>query len=474
MTEQTKKVIQIFREISAVPRGSYHTEKIRAFVKKWAAERQLPCYEDAAGNLLIKKEGSAGKESEAPILLQGHMDMVCVKEPESTHDFQTEGIEILEKDGYLTANGTTLGADNGIGMAMAMYFLEEPEAVHPPLEVLFTVDEEVGLLGAKHLDPEALPIKAKTLLNLDSGWDGVFIVGCAGGGNVELSLPLGEFTAASDQEKAYEIRLHGLTGGHSGAEIQLGRANAIVTMGRILKAITVPVRVNSVNGGELDNVIAQECSVKLLCSEGEQLRQQLAAIREQLQHEFALTDPGLELQLTESTEQAAASAEASGRLADMLTLLPNGVLARDNELDLVLTSTNAGRIRTEEAAVKVFCMPRSSVPGHFETLVMPKFETLMKLAGGSVKGEGFYSGWEYNRDSEIVPKALAAYEKTAGHAGEAKALHAGLECGILMEKLGYMDAVSFGPADPGAHSVNESLNLTSLDTTVSMMIELLK
>lgn len=472
--EQTQKVIQIFREISAVPRGSYHTEKIREYVKKWAAARKLPCYEDGAGNILIKKQGSAGQETKPPILLQGHMDMVCVKEPGSKHNFETEGIEILEKDGYLTANGTTLGADNGIGMAMAMYFLDDPEAVHPPLEVLFTTDEEVGLIGARNLDPKALPITAKTLLNLDSGWDGVFIVGCAGGGNVELTLPLKNVTTPQGTEKCYEIRISGLTGGHSGAEIQLGRANAIVTMGRVLTALSVEHRVSSIHGGELDNVIAQECVVRVLCAEGEILKQQIAGMREQLQHEFAQTDPHLELEVTETEAEEAGSSEATGRLEALLTLLPNGVLARDEELGLVLTSTNVGRIRTTEEGIKVYCMPRSSVPGHFESLVMPKFKALMNLLGGSVRGEGFYSGWEYNRESEIVPKALAAYQKVTGHCGEARALHAGLECGILMEKLGKMDAVSFGPADPGAHSVNESLNLASLDTTVAMMVELLK
>lgn len=469
-----QEVFHFFEKISEIPRGSGNESAIASYILSWASAKNLFAEKDAANNVFIKKSASPGKEDHPPILLQGHLDMVCEKTPESAHDFLKDPISIQIRDGYLTADGTTLGADNGIGVALIMAILDDPGAEHPPLEVLFTAGEETGMTGAWQLAASGWKFESKTLLNLDSGWEGVFIAGAAGGGRATFCLPV-DWTA--NTAPCFRIEVQGLLGGHSGAEIHLGRANANQVLARILNGLTVEWRLVSIGGGGKDNAISRSAYAILSCADLSALHNQTALMEAALRREYESVDPGLEICIFPSAPVSrAATVSATTRVMQFLLLLPCGVLARDHAMDLTLTSMNIGSFRIEGDSLIVRCSVRSSLPAHLTHWILPQLRILARQFGAQMEEHDFYPGWEFRPVSRIRALAVDAYQTVTGSPAAFKVLHGGLECGILMEQLRLTDAISYGPELNCPHSPGENLNIASVgiaDKVIRRILECL-
>lgn len=472
LNENTQKVLSIFEEISQVPRGSYHTDRIAAYLVKWAEDRNLSVQRDAYNNVLIRKPASPGKENETAVMLQGHMDMVCQKTPESTHDFEKDPIEIVQKQNYLYANGTTLGADNGIGMSLIMAVLDDPNAVHPPIEALITADEEVGMIGAKHLSESGWEIRAKTLINLDSGWEGEFIVGCASGCTAELKLPV---SRAANDDPCFRISISGLLGGHSGAEIHLGHGHAIEMMGRLLSNLHTDYRLVSLSGGGMNNVISREATAVVACSQGEALAAEVEQWADIFRRELKKVDPGFVLRLTPcEAHSEALDAASTCKVARMLLLLPCGPLKSDYSLGVVITSNNLGVVELTDDVCRVVCSMRSNMDTQVSHRFLPILRAIAQLLGAEITEFDSYPGWEYEPESHVRPLAMQIYEEITGRPARFRVLHAGLECGILMDQCGTMDAISYGPEINFPHSPRENVNMESVMTAERLVRELLQ
>ncbi|EOS66998.1 xaa-His dipeptidase [Oscillibacter sp. 1-3] len=469
---EPQAVFSFFEEISAIPRGSGNEAAIAAHMISWASARNLFAERDSANNVFIKKAASPGKENHPPILLQAHLDMVCEKTPESAHDFQSDPISIQVRDGYLVADGTTLGADNGIGVSLIMAVLDDPNAEHPPLEVLFTAGEEAGMTGARQLSSSGWAFESKTLINLDSGWEGVFIAGAAGGGRTVFRIPI---ERESNADPCFRIDVRGLLGGHSGAEIHLGRANANQVLARVLNNLTAEWRLISMGGGGKDNAIARNAYAVLSCADISALHSQIAQQNDALRREYESVDPELEICITSSEPEALRMTSASTAcVKQFLILLPNGVLARDHAMDFTVTSMNIGSCRVENDCLAVRCSVRSTIPAHLTSWLLPQLRILAGLCSAELEEADFYPGWEFRRASPIRTLAMEAYQAVTGSPASFKILHGGLECGILMEQLGFTDAISYGPELNDPHSPRENLSITSVGTADKLIRRILK
>lgn len=469
---EPRAVFHFFEEISAIPRGSGNESAVASYILSWASSKNLFAEKDSVNNVFIKKDAFPGREGRPPVLLQGHLDMVCEKTPESAHDFRKDPISIQIHDGYLTADGTTLGADNGIGVALIMAILDDPGAVHPPLEVLFTAGEEAGMTGAWQLAASGWNLKSKTLINLDSGWEGVFIAGAAGGGRITFHIPV-EWEA--NPSPCFRIDVQGLLGGHSGAEIHLGRANANQVLARVLNSLNVEWRLVSAGGGGKDNAISRGAYAVLSCADASGLHGQIAQLESALRREYESVDPGLKICVSPSRpESRAMTPAATARVKQFLLLLPCGVLARDHAMDLTLTSMNIGSLCVEGDYLAVRCSVRSSLPTHLTHWLLPQLRTLAGLFGAQMEEHDFYPGWEFRPASRIRTLAMEAYQTVTGSPAAFKVLHGGLECGILMEQLGFTDAISYGPELNDPHSPRENLNIASVGTADKVIRKILE
>ena len=464
-------VFHFFEEISAIPRGSGNEGAIADFMVDWAKRRELFVQKDAHHNIYIRKPASPGKEDHPAVMLQGHLDMVCEKEPDCPHDFLKDPISMRVEDGYIRANGTTLGADNGIGLALIMAVLDDKSAIHPPLEALFTSNEEAGMTGARALPESGWRFQSKTLLNLDTGWEGVFVAGAAGGGRVVFRVPV-ERKAA--HKKCFRMEVRGLHGGHSGAEIHLGRGNANQLLIRILNTMTTPFALVELNGDGKDNAITRNAYAVLGCDDEGALRAEVQQMNDMLRREYATVDPGLEVCVTTcaSTAKDIACSDQA-RLLRFLQLLPCGVLARDNDMDLVLTSMNIGSVLLEGTTLTVRCSVRSAIPSHLTHWLLPQLRTLAALLDVPMEECDFYPGWEFQSNSPIRTAALNAYQAITGKPASFKVLHGGLECGILMEQFGFADAISYGAELNHPHSPAEELCIASVKTTDKLVRSIL-
>ena len=468
------KDFQFFEEISRIPRGSGNEAAVAAYLVEWAEKRGLAAQEDSHHNVYIRKAASPGKEARPAVMLQGHLDMVCEKEAGCTHDFLKDPISMrVDDDGYIRANGTSLGADNGIGVALIMAVLDDPKAVHPLLEALFTADEEAGMTGARALPESGWSFRAKTLLNLDTGWEGVFVAGAAGGGRVEFQTQLRRQERGG---KRFAVTVSGLRGGHSGAEIHLGRGNANQILLRILNVLAVPFALVSLSGFGKDNAITRNAEAVIACGDETALREEIGRIAAALKKEYRAADPDLEISVApvEEAGGGAVSPEDQARLLRFLFLLPCGVLARDNEMDLVLTSMNIGSVALEGDRLVVRCSVRSALPTHLSQWLLPQLRTLADTFGVHAEESDFYPGWEFQAESPIRDAAMAAYRDITGKEAVYKVLHGGLECGILMEELGFTDAISYGAALNHPHSPAEELCISSVGTSYRLIQEVLK
>lgn len=468
---EPRGVFRFFEELCAIPHGSSNTKAVSDWLMDFARERGLEAYQDGLNNVIIIKEATSGYESAEPVILQGHMDMVCEKAPGCAKDMEKEGLDLAVDGDAVYAEGTTLGGDDGIAVAMALAILDADDIPHPRLEAVFTVDEEIGMLGATALDVSML--RGRRMLNLDSEEEGVFTVGCAGGNLTQCTLPL---TRAPYAGKALTVTVGGLRGGHSGAEIDKGLGNANMLMGRLLYAASrkAELRLVEVNGGLKDNAIPRETVATLVTTDPEAV---LAVCREldaQLKNEYRTTDPDVFVTATESTASLPMDDDTTRRVLCFLTCAPNGIQAMSADMPgLVQTSLNLGILKTEkDAVIASFCV-RSSIDGQKQMLV-ERLTCMTEALGGTVEVFGDYSGWEYRPDSPLRELLVEVFTQQYGHAPRIEAIHAGVECGIFSGKLPGLDCVSMGPDLTEIHTCREKLYISSVQRLWTMVLETLK
>lgn len=456
-----------FEDISAIPRPSKHEEKMIEHLMAWARDRGHEVHQDEAGSVCIRVAATPGHEGAKPVVLQGHMDMVCEKNSDVEHDFMTQGINLVVDGDWVRAQGTTLGADNGIGVAAGMAVADDPEAVHGPLELLCTVDEETGLTGAKQLDPSI--VQGRTMLNLDTEEDSAVYIGCSGGADSNGLLALSRRRGLLGSVPV-KLVIRGLRGGHSGLNIVENRGNALkLAVGVVLNALEQNSDIDLVDfeGGSKHNAIPREAFVTLRIQKTqiEGLRSVTAACHKGFMEEFGTNEPDLEVVIEELDDSEALHRvlENSDRdtLLRLIDSLPHGVLAMSTEVEgLVETSSNLAVVKTEDEAVRIVTSHRSSVmPALFA--VRRRVGSIFRQAGATVKIRDVYPGWKPNLNSPIVQTTVSVFEKVFGRKPEIKAIHAGLECGLLIEKVPDMDCVSIGPQIENAHSPEERLQISS-------------
>lgn len=458
-----KKVLEYFERICAIPHGSGNMDRISQFCVDFAKEQGLFYVQDEMKNVLIVKEASKGYEKEPAVIIQGHLDMVCEKRPDKEKDFLTEGLDICTDGKLIWADGTTLGGDDGIAVAYALALLASKDLAHPRLEVVLTVDEETGLYGAEAVDLSML--QGKRLINIDSEDEGVFTVGCAGGVTLECSLPM--FTEEVEGE-IFELTVTGLLGGHSGVEIDRGRANASVLLGRVLYAMdqTLGVDIVHMEGGSKDNAIPRNAAAQILVSSEnapkleEFLKKQEGILRDELH----ASDAGVTLILKAMGSGNVQVLDATSKITALHTLnnIPNGIQNYSMDIKgLVETSLNMGIMVQDEEELKLSFAVRSSVESAKQYLV-EKVKLFVDLLGGSCKTSGAYPGWAYRPESALRETFVRVYQEMYGKVPVVETIHAGLECGILSQKIEGLDCISFGPDMRGVHTFEETLDVASV------------
>lgn len=470
-----EKVFAYFEKLCSVPHGSGNTKAISDMCVGFAKELGLRYRQEPCNNLIIWKDASPGYETSEPIILQGHIDMVCAKTDDCTKDMKTEGLDLRTDGQWVWADKTSLGADNGIAVAMILAIMADDTLPHPPLEAVFTVDEEVGMDGAFALDCSDL--KSKRLLNLDSEIEGVFTVSCAGGMRADCLLP-GKPEAAAGMD-GYTVTIAGLKGGHSGGDIHLGRGNANQLMGRVLYSAMERfrgLRLAVVSGGQFDNVICSRCdaTVALPAGHGADFEAFIREFDATLKNEYAGCDDGVTVSCEAAAADTAVSAETTSVMLHTLLALPQGVQAMNVDFPgLVQTSLNLGVLRLAEDGLHITFSIRSCIASQKEMLAQ-RVHAIVEFAGGSVTERGKYPGWQYVRQSHFRDTVLEAYHDITGKDGIIEATHGGLECGLFIEKIPGLDAISMGPEMHDVHSVRERLNAASTERTYELLCEALK
>ncbi len=465
-----------FDTILTIPRGSKHEEQAREFVVGVAEKAGLACDVDSVGNVVVRKPGTAGREKAPIVILQAHLDMVQEKNSGTEFDFQTDAIRPVMDGEYLTADGTTLGSDNGVGVAAMLAILESAEIAHGPLEFLFTIDEETGLTGAGGLAEDLL--EGRRLINLDSEEEGVLTIGCAGGADTHLTLPVTR-TPVDSGLAGVAVRVEGMKGGHSGVDIHLQRGNAVRLLSRALyrASLDSAVRVASIEGGNAHNAIPREAQAVIVCAPadvetiGAVLDAEFAAIAEEL----TSIDPGFAWQVGETdVPKDAIDAEGTALVLRLLTALPHGVLGMSPDIEgLVETSTNLAVVAEEPETVKVLMSTRSSVMSALAA-VRQRIRAIGELAGAEVREKDGYPGWQPDVSSEVLAVMKEVYRSVTGEEAEVGAVHAGLECGIIGEKYPGMDMISFGPQIEFPHSPDERIRVPSVEPFWDVLVATLE
>jgi dipeptidase D len=465
-----------FADISRIPRCSRQEDAAVKYVLDYAKDLGLQAKSDASGNVVVKKPASKGRERVRSVALQGHLDMVCEKNSDTVHDFSKDPIELVRQGNLLMAKGTTLGADNGVAVAANLAIMEDRSLEHGPLELLFTVDEETGLTGASNLASDFL--ESRIMLNLDSEEEGVLYVGCSGGKDTLGEWPI-QFEDPPDQTSAIQIKVAGLRGGHSGVEIDRGRGNAIKIMNRFLRAFdSMGARISSVEGGNKRNAIPRECEAVLMTPRRsfEKAKQVLESLEAVVKSEFSKVEPDLNVRFIELGRKKAKVLKKTDqrKMLAVISALPHGVMKMSAELPgLVETSTNLAAIRTTKHAIKIATSQRSSVASELGEIA-DAVASVFLLGGASVETSDAYPGWKPNMDSPILKVAKSAYRSLYGKDPAVKAIHAGLECGVIGERIPGMDMISFGPTLEGAHSPDEKLYIDTVGKFWSFLLEILR
>lgn len=472
---QPERVFFHFEEIAKIPHGSGNTKQISDYLVAFAKEHNLEYYQDEINNVIMIKEATTGYENADAVIIQGHMDMVCEKESDCNIDFEKDGLDLYVEDGFVKARGTTLGGDDGIAVAYGLALLEATDIAHPRLELVITVDEETGMDGAYGIDLSML--KGKKMLNIDSDEEGIFLTSCAGGTSVEATIPVKRITQTG---VVLNVKVDGLFGGHSGAEIHKERGNASILMGRVLNNIAneVPFGIISLAGGLKNNAIPRECNTSILVPE-EAVSLVETIISEQseiFKKELFASDADVQVTSVNAGVQEASILDFASlnQVLAYLRLVPNGVQHMSQAIPgLVETSLNLGIMELKEDVFVTDTSIRSSVGSRKEDL-RDKLVNIIEICGGEADVVGDYPAWEYKAESKLREEIAASYKAVYGKEPVFTAIHAGLECGILSEKIEDLDCVSFGPANYDIHTPQERLNIESTERVWNFLVEYLK
>lgn len=474
---QPTDVFKYFEEMSDIPRGSGNEKEISDYLVSFAKEHKLEYTQDSAMNVIIRKKASKGYEKSPIIILQGHMDMVCEKNADVKHDFMKDPLKLRIVDDMVMATGTTLGADNGIAVAMGLALLASDKYQHPAIELLVTTSEETGMDGAMALDPK--DIEGRTLINIDSEEEGKLLVSCAGGLTAKANFTV-KLEAADEKMVPYLIKVRGLKGGHSGMEIDKGRGNANKLMGRILRTLLIEIdyRLSSLTGGSKHNAIPRVADAIILvhADQKEMVKKIVAECEKAFQAELRTPDPDLKLEVELLTKVPAEmlSKEDTHHMVNYLYLVPNGITSMSMDIEgLVESSLTLGVVTMEKDVIEFVSSIRSSVKSLKEQL-FDKLSLTAEINGGKAIAESIYPEWAYNPDSKIRPIFEDTYEKMFGEKPIISAIHAGLECGLFAEKFGEIDEISFGPNLYDVHTPNESMSISSVKKTWEILVEVLK
>ncbi|MFZ7165041.1 aminoacyl-histidine dipeptidase [Avibacterium avium] len=465
-----------FDQICAIPHPSYHEEALANFIVNWAKEKQFFVERDEVGNILIRKPASAGMENRPTVVLQAHLDMVPQANEDTQHDFQKDPIQPYIEGEWVTAKGTTLGADNGIGLASALAALEEENLAHPELEVLLTMTEEQGMEGAIGLRPNWL--KSQIMINTDTEENGEIYIGCAGGVNADLSVPVQKIS--NPYAHSYELVLKGLRGGHSGVDIHTGRVNAVKALVRFLAHLKqdhpqIDFAISQIKGGSVRNAIPREAFVTL-CFDGDlaPLQSAVENFEVLLKTELAIAEPNLSLFLQPVEKPAHIfDSHSQNNIINLFNALPNGVIRYSDAVENVVeTSLSLGVLKTSDNQVNATILIRSLIESG-KYYVQEMLKSLTALCGASVNFAGNYPGWEPHPDSKILALTSQIYADILGHQPEIKVIHAGLECGLLKKIYPNLDVVSIGPTIINAHSPDEKVHIPAVQTYWQLLTRIL-
>ncbi|MFU2126740.1 aminoacyl-histidine dipeptidase [Gallibacterium anatis] len=475
ITELSPNLVwQWFAKICSIPHPSHHEQALADFIIQWAKQKQLWVEQDAAGNILIRKAATAGMEDHQPVALQAHLDMVPQANKNTAHNFLTDPIVPYVDGEWVKATGTTLGADNGIGMASCLAVLDSNDIAHPPLEVLLTASEETGMVGALRLQPNWL--QSEVMINTDTEDEGEIYIGCAGGEDVDIRFPV-QWQALRKDEVAVHIALTGLKGGHSGAEIHLNRGNAIKLLAKTLeKALAkVSFRLADISGGSVRNAIPREAFATVLLSSAsvEKFKQVWQLLSQQLIEALSHAEKQINFALEEATAEQGLSERQSQILLDLINALPNGVIRFSDVLpDVVETSISLGVLETKAEQIKLTLLARS-LNDHGQDDVVSLVRSVCRLADAEVVFSGRYPGWEPQADANIVKRTKTLYDRILGKESVIKVIHAGLECGLINKVYPNMEMVSIGPTILGAHSPDERCHIPAVAVYWQLLTELL-
>ena len=468
-----QSVFKYFEEISQIPRGSGNEKEISNYLKKFGEDLGLETIQDEYLNIIIRKPATKGYENAPCVMIQGHMDMVCEKNKDTDHDFTKDPLKLRLEDGMIYATGTTLGADNGIAVAMGMAILSDNSIEHPEIEFLVTVDEEAGMSGAMNLDGSQL--KAKYILNLDSEEEGYILVSCAGGATAKSSLPI-EYTNVSGDKVGLAIDIKGLLGGHSGMDIIKQRGNSNKLLGRLLNLLSIDYDLAKVSGGSKNNAIPREseCIIAVNKNSVDEVKKQISDIEKIFKNELKTSDPGLVIEVSDADVEKVFTPEFKDKVIKMYNLMPNGVQTMSMDIEgLVESSTNLGVVVNGDKDILFESAVRSSV-STLKDDILNRMDLLTQSLKGSFKVESSYPAWEYAKGSKLEEICIEAYEKLTGKKPTIMALHAGLECGLLLSKMSGAEAISFGPDMFDVHTPNEHLDVKSTENTWDYLLTILK
>lgn len=486
MNNKIQAVLDLFEELDKVPRQSKHEEKISKWLVEWAEKHGLKAERDEFMNVLIHAPATPGYEDKPIVVIQGHMDMVCEKIAGSAHDFSKDPIKCIVDGEWLRADGTTLGADDGIALAMGLLLATDKDVVHPPLELLFTIDEETGLTGANTVKPGWL--KGKIMLNIDTEDEGVFTIGCAGGRDTKIEFEYEPVEVPADDKFFYELKVWGLSGGHSGVDINLPRGNSNIIAARILDeaARNAATKLISIEGGSAHNAIPRE--TKAVFSTDKDVTVVLGALRGKIIGEIGYAEPNMKIDITPvpNNYRNELSQKDTEKLIGIMMAMPHGVAAMSKDVEgLPETSNNfatikmtmptgrGGLLRSETGKVSILSSQRSSIESKLDWLSR-KIEGIAVAAGAKTATSDGYPSWEPNMDSALNKKCVEIYTKLFGKAPKVEIIHAGLECGIIGSKHEGMDMVSFGPTIKNPHTPDERLEIATVGKVWDFCVELLK
>jgi len=463
-------VFEYFEKICKIPHGSGNTKRISDFCVEFAISKGLKYKQDKWNNVIIEKPATCGYEQHQSVIIQGHLDMVCEKQADYEFDFENDELSIYVNDGYISANGTTLGADDGIAVAMALAVLEDDSLSHPKIYAIFTVDEETGMDGALNIDLST--VDSKILLNIDSEEESVLTVSCAGGARCSSQIPLNKVN--NSRLFTYKIHVGGLKGGHSGVEIDKGRLNASVVVSHLLRYLSIKIDFNliDIKGGLKDNAITRECMSKICTDcDFELIKKYIDEFKNSLNIK---NDKDLFIDISFSNSEYMFDKLSSQNATDFLVSLPYGVVRMSKDIEnLVETSVNFGKVLISDSKLVTSHSVRSSVNEQKENLIV-KLNDLAQKHGGTYSVDGKYPAWEYKKSSPLRDKMIDIHNKLYGFKPKITSIHAGLECGLLCDKIDDLDAVSFGPEILDIHTPQEKMKIASVERTYKFLCTILK